>query len=80
MAKLCLACPKLAPAMKIDEAPPVSTPTGAELLPCSASGAAKRLTAQQIATRLCDMLQPTAGRQPTFDSRQPDDNRQPTTL
>jgi 1-deoxy-D-xylulose-5-phosphate synthase len=55
--------------------------------------AAHGLTAQQIATRLCDMRhsiaesrttcdirQPTAGRQPTIDSRQPYDNRQPTTL
>ena len=46
MAKLRLACP----AMKIDDAPAITTPTGTEAIPCSASGAAKRLTAQQIAS------------------------------
>ena len=40
--------------------------------------AAHGLTAQRIAARLCDMLQPTAGRHATFDDRQPADMRQPT--
>ena len=40
--------------------------------------AAHGLTAQQIATRLCDMLQPTAGRHETFDDLQSDYNRHST--